>query len=65
MRSLQCSIMEESPGVAAQTAEGWKIILLLRLSPIVPWNLLNIAMASTNVPFWQFTIASAVGERSD
>jgi hypothetical protein len=28
----------------------------------VPWNLLNIAMASTNVPFWQFTIASAIGE---
>lgn len=47
-----------------QTAEGWKIILLLRLSPIVPWNLLNIAMASTNVPFWQFTIASAIGERA-
>lgn len=28
----------------------------------MPWNLLNIAMASTNVPFWQFTIASAIGE---
>lgn len=47
--------------LALQMAEGWKIILLLRLSPIVPWNLLNIAMASTNVPFWQFTIASAIG----
>jgi uncharacterized membrane protein YdjX (TVP38/TMEM64 family) len=54
----------KTPGVGAQMAEGWKIILLLRLSPIVPWNLLNIAMASTNVPFWQFTIASAVGAQS-
>lgn len=46
-----------------QVAEGWKIILLLRLSPIVPWNLLNIAMASTSIPFWQFSIASAIGAR--
>lgn len=41
--------------------EGWKMVLLLRLSPVVPWNLLNIAMASTNVSFFQFTVASAIG----
>lgn len=41
--------------------DGWKLVLILRFSPIIPYNLLNIAMASTNIPFWQFTIVSAVG----
>ena len=42
-------------------AEGWVLVVLLRLSPIVPWNLLNIAMATTRMHFLAFTIASAIG----
>ena len=42
-------------------AEGWVLVVLLRLSPIVPWNLLNIAMATTRMHFLSFTIASAIG----
>ena len=34
---------------AALSKEGWKLITLLRLSPIVPWNVLNYALAVTGV----------------
>jgi len=44
-------------------AEGWVLVVLLRLSPIVPWNLLNIAMAMTRIHFLSFAIASAIGAR--
>ncbi|KAI7841423.1 hypothetical protein COHA_004818 [Chlorella ohadii] len=41
--------------------DGWKLVLIMRFSPIIPYNLLNIAMATTSIPFWQFTVVSAVG----
>ena len=41
--------------------EGWKLLLLLRLSPMVPYNLLNIAMATTKMHFATFTVVSAFG----
>ena len=41
--------------------EGWKLLVLLRLSPLVPYNLLNIAMAATKIPFWSFATASCFG----
>ncbi|KAL6769331.1 hypothetical protein ACKKBG_A30590 [Auxenochlorella protothecoides x Auxenochlorella symbiontica] len=41
--------------------DGWKLVLIMRMSPIIPYNLLNIAMATTSMPFWQFTLVSAVG----
>lgn len=33
---------------------------LLRLSPVLPYNVLNYALAITPVPFWVFTLGSAV-----
>lgn len=33
--------------------DGWKLVLIMRLSPLIPYNLLNIAMATTSMPFWQ------------
>lgn len=42
--------------------EGWKLLLLLRLSPMVPYNLLNIAMATTKMHFVTFSVVSAFGE---
>lgn len=42
--------------------EGWKLLVLLRLSPWVPYNLLNIAMAATKIHFWSFATASCFGE---
>eukprot|EP00208_Stichococcus_sp_RCC1054_P007620 CAMPEP_0206139724 /NCGR_PEP_ID=MMETSP1473-20131121/7032_1 /ASSEMBLY_ACC=CAM_ASM_001109 /TAXON_ID=1461547 /ORGANISM="Stichococcus sp, Strain RCC1054" /LENGTH=298 /DNA_ID=CAMNT_0053533613 /DNA_START=370 /DNA_END=1266 /DNA_ORIENTATION=- len=42
-------------------SEGWKIVLLLRLTPLVPFNLLNYALGCTAVSFWQYTWSSSVG----
>ena len=32
---------------AALSREGWKLVTLLRLSPLVPWNVLNYALSVT------------------
>lgn len=40
--------------------EGWKLVCLLRLSPVLPYNILNYALALTPVSFWVFTAASAL-----
>lgn len=45
---------------AAMRQEGWKLVCLLRLSPVLPYNILNYALALTPVSFLTFTIASAV-----
>jgi uncharacterized membrane protein YdjX (TVP38/TMEM64 family) len=39
-------------------AEGLKIVLLLRLSPVFPFNLLNYALGLTRVRFSDYVIAS-------
>lgn len=46
---------------AAIEKEGWKLVLIMRLSPIIPYNLLNIAMATTSMHFGSFVVASAIG----
>ena len=38
--------------------EGFKIVALLRLSPVFPFNLLNYALGLTKVTFWQYVAAS-------
>ncbi len=47
----------------AMELEGWKLLLLVRLSPLVPYNLLNIAMAATKIHFWAFAVVSFFGAR--
>ena len=42
--------------------EGWKLLLLCRLSPLIPYNLLNITMASTKIHLWPFAIVSFFGK---
>jgi uncharacterized membrane protein YdjX (TVP38/TMEM64 family) len=44
----------------AMALDGWKLLALLRLCPLVPYNLLNIAAAATAIPFWAFALTSAV-----
>lgn len=44
----------------ALVTDGWKLVTLLRLSPIAPWNILNYALSVTSVPFPAYTIASSV-----
>ena len=41
--------------------DGWKIIGLLRLSPLIPFNLSNYFYGVTKVGFWPYVFASAVG----
>lgn len=45
---------------ALASNESWKIVVLLRLSPIMPWPLLSYAMSVTNVPFQEYAVLSAV-----
>jgi uncharacterized membrane protein YdjX (TVP38/TMEM64 family) len=45
----------------AISAEGWKIVLLLRLSPLVPFNLQNYLFGITAVPFGSYVAATFVG----
>jgi len=41
--------------------QGFKIVLLTRLSPIFPFNLLNYAFGLTDVKLWQYVLASWIG----
>jgi uncharacterized membrane protein YdjX (TVP38/TMEM64 family) len=41
--------------------EGWQIVVLLRLSPIVPFNLQNYALGVTAIPFFRYLGATLVG----
>ena len=34
--------------------DGWQVVVLLRLSPIIPFNLQNYALGVTAIPFWQY-----------
>jgi uncharacterized membrane protein YdjX (TVP38/TMEM64 family) len=45
----------------AVAKEGWQIVVLLRLSPIVPFNLQNYALGVTGIPFWPYIGATLVG----
>src|SRR3954453_23673561 len=45
----------------AVAEEGWKIVGLLRLSPLVPFNLQNYVFGATGVPFIHFVAATFFG----
>jgi uncharacterized membrane protein YdjX (TVP38/TMEM64 family) len=45
----------------AVTEDGWKVVLLLRLSPLVPFNLQNYFFGVTDVKFWHYVAATFVG----
>ena len=41
--------------------EGAKIVFLLRLSPLFPFNFLNYALGLTRVKFWPYVFVSWIG----
>jgi uncharacterized membrane protein YdjX (TVP38/TMEM64 family) len=41
--------------------QGAKLILLLRLSPVIPFNLSNYFYGMTGVKFWSYVLASWIG----
>lgn len=45
----------------AVAGQGWKIVLLTRLSPVFPFNLLNYAFGLTKVSLKQYFLASWLG----
>ncbi len=46
---------------AAVGREGFKLVLLLRLSPLFPFNVLNYALSLTRVTLGRYVLASALG----
>ena len=42
----------------AVSARGRRIVFLLRLSPVIPFNFLNYALGLTTISAWDFVIAS-------
>lgn len=42
----------------AVAKEGWKIALLMQLSPLVPFNLQNYVFGVTRIPFWRYVATS-------
>ncbi|KAL6343481.1 hypothetical protein AAG906_024846 [Vitis piasezkii] len=40
---------------------GFKIVLLLRLVPLLPFNMLNYLLSVTPVPVWEYMLASWLG----
>jgi len=53
--------LRTAPRVAAVdravSARGRRIVFLLRLSPIVPFNVLNYALGLTTISIWDFVVA--------
>lgn len=45
----------------AVAKQGWKIVFLTRLSPIVPSNVLNYGFSLTKINFWQYLFVSWLG----
>jgi uncharacterized membrane protein YdjX (TVP38/TMEM64 family) len=46
---------------AAVAGQGFKIVLLTRLSPVFPFNLLNYAFGLTRVSVWDYVLGSWIG----
>ena len=61
MRRLLTALAPAAQIDKAMELEGWKLLLLVRLSPLVPYNLLNICMAATKIHFWAFAVVSFFG----
>lgn len=45
----------------AVAKEGWQVVVLLRLSPMVPFNLQNYALGVTAIPFREYLGATLIG----
>jgi uncharacterized membrane protein YdjX (TVP38/TMEM64 family) len=45
----------------AVSSEGWRMILISRMSPIIPHSLVSYAGGLIRISFWKFTFASFVG----
>lgn len=46
--------------IAGVEAEGWRFVALMRLVPLVPFNLLNYALGLTRISLLQYVLASLI-----
>jgi rhodanese-related sulfurtransferase len=46
--------------VEGVTAEGWRLVALMRLVPLVPFNLLNYALGLTGISLSAYVLTSAI-----
>ncbi|CAA3021237.1 SNARE associated Golgi family [Olea europaea subsp. europaea] len=64
-RSFVISKLRDYPQFRAVTVaiqrSGFKIVLLLRLVPLLPSNMLNYLLSVTPVPIWQYMLATWLG----
>jgi uncharacterized membrane protein YdjX (TVP38/TMEM64 family) len=64
-RDMVARLIEERPNLKAVDKavdeETWKVVVLLRLSPAVPFNLQNYAFGLTSVRFWPYVAATFAG----
>jgi uncharacterized membrane protein YdjX (TVP38/TMEM64 family) len=62
--TLEDWLMQRRVSKAAKNAvdeEGWRVLLLLRLSPVVPFGLLNYLLGLTNTPLSTYLLWTAIG----
>ena len=62
--TLEDWLMQRPVSKAAKSAvdeEGWKVLLLLRLSPVVPFGLLNYLLGLTNTTVTTYLIWTVIG----
>ncbi len=65
VRGRVARLVASRPGLRAidraVAEEGWRVVALLRLSPLVPFNLQNYACGASSVGFWPFVAATGAG----
>ena len=65
LRDWMSRKLEKVPAFSAISGavgkEGWKVVLLTRLSPVLPFNLLNYGYGLTTVGLGEYTLASWIG----
>lgn len=61
LRTLITSRWPQFPAVdAAVRREGWRLVFVLRLSPCIPFTILNYALGLTGISLLEYSAASAV-----
>ena len=55
-RNAKFAAIDEAVG-----QQGFKIVLLTRLSPVFPFNMLNYAFGLTKISFWKYALGSWIG----
>jgi uncharacterized membrane protein YdjX (TVP38/TMEM64 family) len=62
--TLEDWLMQRPVSKAAKNAVdegGWRVLVLLRLSPVVPFGLLNYLLGLTNIPATTYLLWTAIG----